>query len=134
MKNQTITDANGTQNIDGQCTVKVVEGVSQVLRTVEDHMRDKEGVQNANIEGQLFKSLDMNSSSFCSSNYSLQEYNLILGPLSASSYINVTWVKGKATETEKVSHQNYLKEILGPPKFINRTFNSVIANFTVNMT
>jgi hypothetical protein len=77
---QAITDANGVENIDGQCSMTVANGVPLVVGTVENYFTYKEGVQNANISGQLFTTLDMNSTSFCKSNFNLLEYSLILGP------------------------------------------------------
>jgi hypothetical protein len=43
------------------------------------------------------------------------------------------WVKAKATETNQVRYQKYVITIFNPPRFINHTINSVIANFTVNL-
>jgi hypothetical protein len=112
--------------------VKVENSASLLVDTVQNYLAVNEGVQDAKISDQLFPSLYSKSTSFCKSSFYLLNYSLILGPLSASSYLNVTWMN--ADTTNLVSYQNYLKEILGPPKFINHTFNTVIANFTVNFT
>jgi hypothetical protein len=87
---QTITDAYSIQKIDGQCTVKVADGVSLASENVQKNLIEYEEVHNATILDSLFTSLNKYSNSGCSSNFNLLEYSLILEPTIASDYINIT--------------------------------------------
>ena len=42
-----MADANGIQNIDTQCTVKVADGVSMAVETIPQNLIANEGVEFA---------------------------------------------------------------------------------------
>ncbi len=80
MTEHPITDADAIGNIDGQCTVKVAEGVSLASETVQKNLTEYEEMQNATKVDSLFPTLNMYSSSNCGANFNLLEYSLILEP------------------------------------------------------
>ena len=63
--------------------MKVENGASLLVDTVQNYLAVNEGVQDAKIRDQLFPSLDENSTSFCKSTFNLLNYSLILSPSSA---------------------------------------------------